>query len=226
MFRPSKLVRWFDEDLFELEARKTWPVSTEVTVMSDYWCSGPHGGHDPIAFFRPSRSVYILWTPNPSVRFRCEGSGAGGRDAASTIQCCLESVEHDYNFGEEGCCFDDLIRSAALKTHANEVIIVNAGNITPSELHLADDSDAAIVQDTFETLFRKRRTYHKDLLRDRAWAPQYKNQAEVYLMEFKFIRLREYLKTYDWTGEFTDEEVRPWLEEVEDTGSDGAEDEN
>jgi hypothetical protein len=45
-------------------------------------------------------------------------------------------------------------------------------------------------------------------------------------MEYKFISLREYLKTYDWTGEFTDEEVRPWLEEVEGTGSDGAGDED
>jgi hypothetical protein len=30
---------------------------------------------------------------------------------------------------------------------------------------------------------------------------------------FKFISMREYLRDYDWAGEFTDEEVRPWLEE-------------
>lgn len=32
---------------------------------------------------------------------------------------------------------------------------------------------------------------------------------------FKFISMREYLREYDWAGEFTDEEVRPWLEEEE-----------
>jgi hypothetical protein len=30
-----------------------------------------------------------------------------------------------------------------------------------------------------------------------------------------FLTMREYLRDYEWAGEFTDEEVRPWLEEEE-----------
>lgn len=29
----------------------------------------------------------------------------------------------------------------------------------------------------------------------------------------KFLSMREYLRDYDWAGEFTDEEVKPWLED-------------
>jgi len=32
---------------------------------------------------------------------------------------------------------------------------------------------------------------------------------------FKFISMTEYLRDYDWTGEFTDEEARSWLDEEE-----------
>ena len=30
----------------------------------------------------------------------------------------------------------------------------------------------------------------------------------------KRVSMREYLKTYDWSGELTEEEARPWLEEM------------
>jgi hypothetical protein len=28
-----------------------------------------------------------------------------------------------------------------------------------------------------------------------------------------FISLQHYLKTYDWSGDFTEKEVKPWLED-------------
>jgi len=31
----------------------------------------------------------------------------------------------------------------------------------------------------------------------------------------RFLTMREYLRDYDWAGEFTEQEVRPWLEEEE-----------
>jgi len=30
---------------------------------------------------------------------------------------------------------------------------------------------------------------------------------------FEYLSMREYLRDYDWAGEFTDEEVKPWLDE-------------
>ena len=32
---------------------------------------------------------------------------------------------------------------------------------------------------------------------------------------FEYLSMREYLRDYDWAGEFTDEEVKPWLDEEE-----------
>jgi hypothetical protein len=36
------------------------------------------------------------------------------------------------------------------------------------------------------------------------------------ITDIKFVTMKEYLKEYDWEGEFTDEQVKPWLEEVEE----------
>lgn len=33
--------------------------------------------------------------------------------------------------------------------------------------------------------------------------------------KFTFVTMRDYLKNWDWKGELTDEEVRPWLESQE-----------
>jgi hypothetical protein len=30
--------------------------------------------------------------------------------------------------------------------------------------------------------------------------------------KIKFLSMRDYLKNYDWTGEFADEQVKPWLD--------------
>jgi len=42
---------------------------------------------------------------------------------------------------------------------------------------------------------------------DTAKSPQYPT--------LRFLTMREYLRDYDWAGEFTEQEVRPWLEEEE-----------
>jgi hypothetical protein len=35
--------------------------------------------------------------------------------------------------------------------------------------------------------------------------------------ECSFLTMREYLSTHDWSGEFTAEEVRPWLDDGTDS---------
>jgi hypothetical protein len=38
---------------------------------------------------------------------------------------------------------------------------------------------------------------------------EYKKQ----IIKIKFVSLQECLKAYDWAGEFTQEEIEPWLED-------------
>jgi hypothetical protein len=38
-----------------------------------------------------------------------------------------------------------------------------------------------------------------------------KSSEQLKQAKFEFMTMQEYLATHDWTGEFTPEEVAPWL---------------
>jgi hypothetical protein len=67
------------------------------------------------------------------------------------------------------------------------------------------------LQDCITRLVETRKQKPDQLLNDNLHTT---NQSAQY-PTFKFVSMREYLRDYDWAGEFTDEEVRPWLEEEE-----------
>lgn len=102
------------------------------------------------------------------------------------------------------------------------VIIVNAGKVNPSNLQLDASVSDDMIQDRIEGFFMERMA---DLKRDRevqgdeGWSEGYKPQKIVDAMTIRFVSMPEYLKAFDWTGEFTDEEVAPWLEDIGKAGN-------
>jgi len=102
--------------------------------------------------------------------------------------------------------------------HPDEVVIVNSGQIRYQDLGLPPDTDNVDVQRKFEELFRARYKAmmevgegegHLDVKPYNHCAP-FKTLKEVKEMTFIFLSLPEYLAKYDWTGEFTEEEVDKW----------------
>jgi len=89
--------------------------------------------------------------------------------------------------------------------HPKTVIIVNS----PLVQHQGHVEET--LQDCIMRLveLEKQKPYH--LLNDNLHTTKQSAQYPT----SKFISMREYLRDYDWAGEFTDEEVKPWLDEEE-----------
>jgi len=91
-----------------------------------------------------------------------------------------------------------------------EIIIVNTQQIHPAVLFLPSGSSAterdASVEATILTMLK---TFPGAKFKHRPGSISM--EYEKRNIEIKFISLQDYLKTYDWSGEFTSEEVKPWL---------------
>jgi len=95
-------------------------------------------------------------------------------------------------------------------TQLGEIVIANTQQIHPSALFLPSGTSArernASVEATIQTML-KTFTGVKIKHRPGSISIEYGKRN----IEIKFISLQEYLKTYNWSGEFTPDEVRPWL---------------
>ena len=41
--------------------------------------------------------------------------------------------------------------------------------------------------------------------------PQWKSEEEARQVTFEFVSMKTYLAEYDWEGEFTQEQLEPWM---------------
>lgn len=223
-FKPKKAVLRHTSEIYQLPLPESWKLESIVNVMMHGWCMyHPRDAEtispDPVdRQHRPSRAVYILWTSGPSVKFRCQTYG--GR-RPPTFYCCLD-INHSW-WPIDDCCLANILHLVAHHNHPSEVIIVNSGQIDYHNLEVSADVDEADIQRKFEATFLHRMVEMKNHDGSLVWPLPFgpingresgplKTLEEFNEMTFKFISLPEYLATYDWTGEFTEEEVRPWLE--------------
>jgi len=119
------------------------------------------------------------------------------------------------------CIIDSMVNTILGLSQPDEVIIVNAGKVNPSNLQLDASVSDDMIQDRIEGFFVERMAdlkHDREVQGDEGWSEGYKPQKIVDAMTIRFVSMPEYLKTFDWTGEFTDEEVAPWLEDIGKAG--------
>jgi hypothetical protein len=111
-------------------------------------------------------------------------------------------------------CAEDLAIASVLQGHPNDIIVVNAGQIEPSDLPLEDtELDDSSVQSLFKDLVLAQIAILKQqVATDDRWRAKGKSKEELEKTKFTFVSLQEYIAKYDWSGEFTEEEVDPWRE--------------
>lgn len=103
----------------------------------------------------------------------------------------------------------------------NSIILVHIESLFDERLEAGEYKDMMAVEAaTLDT----RIAYLKSLSAASASIAirQWKKEEEARKVEFKFISMETYLAEYDWEGEFTEEEVRPWMtreEWIEKRGS-------
>jgi hypothetical protein len=81
--------------------------------------------------------------------------------------------------------------------HSSRAIIVNAGGINPTLFDLVNSSYAER-EAAFKSIFNAASA----------------SDGTATIPALTWMTMREYLTTYDWSGEFTPEEVEPWLREA------------
>lgn len=99
--------------------------------------------------------------------------------------------------------------------HIKEVVVVSGCNIHHLALDLSKHSTDEEKEQKFEIMvFDTLSSQVKFEATRRPGQINIKyNNRDIYI---KFIKLETYLNTYDWSGEFTAEEVSEWLEDQEE----------
>jgi hypothetical protein len=104
--------------------------------------------------------------------------------------------------------FAHAIAHAASKAESSKTItIVNAPTYSTR-----NDPEKPLRDYICSTLHTKRHFEIKFSNRGRQTSD---DAAPLQYPTLKYISMQEYLRDYDWSGEFTDEEIRPWLREQE-----------
>jgi len=132
----------------------------------------------------PQEIVYVFWSKDPS---------------GPSLICDELAVKE---------LIEDLRNEWREQTAPLKVTFVNAGGINPKLFHRQ-----ARVNDTYE----ERETAFRAVFNDSfglpgpsrgRWIPPH---GGLVIPACTWMSMREYLTTHDWTGEFTAEEVEPWL---------------
>lgn len=101
----------------------------------------------------------------------------------------------------------ELMCQAAAMDGSPDFIVVNIESIAAEPILEADkegDSDIAIMTAAFEKAYSRYRS-----------TSQQTEAGKPRTGQFKFVSLQTYFERYDWKGEFTDSEVRRYLDERE-----------
>jgi hypothetical protein len=145
--------------------------------------------------------VLVLWTDNPSqvCGTVVDSDGTGRHFQAVQL---LSFYIQDFVAGIKW--------HITHHTQLAEIVIVSTQQIHPLALSLPHGSSArerdVRVEAPILTML-KTFTGAKTKHRPDSISMEYEKQN----IEIKFISLQDYLKTYDWSGEFTPDEVKPWL---------------
>jgi hypothetical protein len=100
----------------------------------------------------------------------------------------------------------------------NDIVLVNLEIPAGRDISLEDRKDMTPVQLATDT---KQKAYLAYLARNGTTFPEFKTAEQARQVKFTFVSMPTYLAEYDWEGELTEEEVRPWLEErIQDSGKD------
>jgi hypothetical protein len=210
---PQKLVLRFRQDVFKDNFPVRWSLSSIVYVMEDRWCSVCQEALLcclPKFNTKPARAVYILWTDNPSIKFLCETNRGDSYYRETTLRP-MDAMVDGENLIQTNCAHH-IPHASIHENHLNDIIIVNAGQIDPTHLPRPNPAlDKESVQSEFEKLVLAHFAVvkRKVATEDRWWAKD-KSREELEKTKFTFVSLQEYIAKYDWSGEFTEEEVDPW----------------
>jgi hypothetical protein len=96
------------------------------------------------------------------------------------------------------------------------MIVVNGGYIHHLRLGLENPKSRQEKEIKFEAMVYKTLYEQSGIKVERQegqFSAEYNDQTNKRIIKIKSMSLRDYLKTYDWSGEFTDKEVKPWLED-------------
>jgi hypothetical protein len=111
---------------------------------------------------------------------------------------------------------------ARLATCPSDIILVNFETIAGRRISLEDRKDMTSPQVATDAIQKAYLAYLTGL--DEMTSPGFKTAEQARQVTFTFLSMPTYLAEYDWEGELTEEEVRPWLEErIQDSGEDGEE---
>jgi hypothetical protein len=112
--------------------------------------------------------------------------------------------------------FSKGLRSSVVNyAQLEDLVVVNGGQLHHSKLAMGEGSSRQDRDAKFEKIILDAVV--------RLGKPKAKDQQGHFTLSYGartinivFVSLREYFKTYDWSGEFTAEEARPWLETSEE----------
>jgi hypothetical protein len=133
--------------------------------------------------------IFIFWSKNPS---------------EPSLVCNESAVEE--------LCTD--LWGQWLHRAPPKVIFVNAGGIDPKRF---DRKSNRLVNDNYEEKENAFRSVFNDVfgLPGPSRGDWQSPDSRVKVPDCTYLSMREYLTTHDWTGEFTAEEVEPWLRDEE-----------
>jgi hypothetical protein len=207
MYRPQKLVVMdarMNSSVIDISGFET--LQTLVFVIASS-CS-PHTPSQQISatiLAGIERIVQIFWTSDPSTACGVQLANQEGQD---------EDFEWFEPIDRYTSRFASGLRiSIRNYPQLKEIIVVNGGQLHPYVLDLKARSSRREREVKFEDkIFRSLTKLATDKATHRPGHISFTYKYRV--IEIKFVSMWEYLEYYDWSGEFTEDEIRPWLDDT------------
>lgn len=144
----------------------------------------------------PIRSVYVFWTARKEAVLEY---------SAWAWTRWIPPPEDDFN---DFCL--EFAQKAKQKTHSHETIVVNIESLWPENMRTE-----TINQDAIDKCKAHNQRYIDRWDKDSQIEDgRFRTPEEMRKNTFKFVSMETYLTEYDWKGEFTEEEIVPWLEGI------------
>ena len=204
MYRPRKLVVMdarMNSSIIDISGFEN--LRTLVFVIASL-CH-PHTPQQTSAtnLARIERIVQIFWTSDPLTACGLQLADQEGQDEEFEWFEPIDRYTSRFTIG--------LRISIQNYLHLMEIIVVNGGQLHSYVLDLKARSSRREREIKFQDkIFRSLAKLEIDKATHRPGHISFTYKDRV--IEIKFISIWEYLENYDWSGEFTEDEIRPWLE--------------
>jgi len=207
MYRPQKLVVMdarMNSSVVNIPGFET--IRTLVFVIASS-CS-PHTSSQQTSATKLAgieRIVQIFWTSDPSTACGVQLADQEGQD---------EEIEWFEPIDRYTSHFTSGLRiSIRNYPQLKEIIVVNGGQLHTYVLDLKARSSRREREIEFEDkIFRSLTKLGTDKATHRPGHITFTYKDRV--IEIKFVSIWEYLEDYDWSGEFTEDEIKPWLDDT------------